>query len=88
MGVVRALHAGGRVNQPPCLRHPGDQPVHGNSDPFGMGTWPAFDEPEHPVPHGVRLTPSPTSATTPAYSDPNTCTRGRGQPQTARLIQG
>ena len=55
MGVVRPLHAGGRVNQVPCLRHPGDQPVHGNSDQFGMGTRPALDETEHPVPHSVRL---------------------------------
>src|SRR5699024_11162568 len=33
-------------------------------------------------------TPSPRPTTTPAYSDPNTWTRGRGQPQATRLIQG
>ena len=55
MGVVRPLHARSRVDQCPSLRQTGDQPVHGNGDPFGMGARPAFDEPEHPVTHRVRL---------------------------------
>ena len=54
VGIVRPLHARRHVDQIPSLRHRGDQPVHGDGDQLGMGTGPAVDEPEHPVPDGVR----------------------------------